>query len=1130
MEAINHILDQYQEDKRILDLNSAVLDADPSTIHVKGTPGSSMAFIAAATFKVNKRAQLFILPNKEQAAYFQNDLQSMFENKEILFFADSFKKAGAFDRTERTNILMRTEVIEKLFLKGRSKVGEMIVTYPEAIIEKVINKNTFKDHIIEIKNGENLDRDFLNEMLTEWNFERVDFVEEAGQYAIRGGIIDVFSFSEEQPYRIELFDDEIETIRMFDLDTQLSTKDIDKAIIIPDTHSHFHEDQHTSILECLPQNTSIWLGDSELLFDTWEQNGETLNKRFAHYNAEDFKEEKDEFWKNCQDIKHSFSSLEEIRSDLGKFHQLQFGNAFTSIPDLVVDFDIKPQTTFNKNFELLVQAFQHNMKEDIKCYIFSANSKQIERFYHIFEDIGEHVKFTPCYRSINEGFNDTQIKASCYSDHQIFNRYNKYTLRRSYGKSSVAALKTLKELKPGDFVTHTDFGVGKYAGIIKTKNNDVVQESIKIIYKDGDTVYVNINALHKVSKFSGKDGTQPKLTRLGSGAWEKLKTKTKKKVKDIAADLIKLYAKRKGQKGFAYAPDSYLQTELEASFIYEDTPDQLKATQDVKHDMEQEHPMDRLVCGDVGFGKTEVAIRAAFKAATDGKQVAVLVPTTILAYQHYMTFKDRLKDFPVEVEYLNRFKTKKEQTEVIKGLESGKIDIVVGTHRLLGKEVKFKDLGLFIIDEEQKFGVSHKEKLKQLKVNVDSLTLTATPIPRTLQFSLMGARDLSIINTPPPNRQPIHTELLSFNQDLIADAVNFEVNRGGQVFFVHNKVKDIQEVKAMIESLCPHVKVVVAHGQMDGKDLEQVFLDFVDEKYDVLLATSLIESGIDVPNANTMIINNANWFGLSDLHQLRGRVGRSNKKAFCYLFAPPLSALTDDARKRLKTIEEFSDLGSGFNIAMRDMDIRGAGNLLGGEQSGFVNDLGIDTYHRILEETMQELKEGEFKELFKEEILRKETFVRETQIETDFEILIPDNYINNINERLSIYNRLDNAKNEEELHAFQKELKDRFGPIPPQVDEIFQGIRLRWTCKKLGIERVIMKNKNMKCIFTTNQDSPFYESATFTNIMAFVQKNDERCKMKQTPKYLMLSVSHLVSLGKADMFLKRILDKAVVSV
>lgn len=1125
MEAINHILTLYQEDERILSIQDILDQESKHTIHLRGLAGSSLAFIGASLFKLNKRNQVFILPTKEQAAYFQNDLQSMFETKEILFFADSFKKAGEFDRTERTNILMRTEVIERLFLKGRSKFGEIIVTYPEAVIEKVINKSTFKEHIIEIKKEETLDTSFLNEMLMEWNFERVDFVEEAGQYAIRGGIVDVFSFSEEKPYRIELFDDEIESIRVFDLETQLSTESLDKAIIIPDTHSHFLQDKHSSILDCLPSNTSIWLNNTEILYDTWESNQLQLGKIFKEKKEIENQEDQDEFWKNCAQIEHLFNTTTEIKNALEKFDRIEFGENFSLIPDLQVAFDIKPQTTFNKNFSLLIEALQHNTSVKTSSYLFSSSKKQIERFYNIFEDSGETITFIPCYRSINEGFNDPKIKVSCYSDHQIFNRYNKYTLRRSYGKSSMAAVKALKELKPGDYVTHTDFGVGKYAGIIKVKQNDILQESIKIVYKDNDTVYVNINALHKVSKHSSKDATEPKLTRLGSGSWEKLKAKTKKRVKDIAEDLIKLYAKRKGQKGFAYSPDTYLQTELEASFIYEDTPDQNKATQDVKFDMEQEPPMDRLVCGDVGFGKTEIAIRAAFKAVADSKQVAVLVPTTILAYQHYITFKERLKDFPVTVDYVNRFKTSKEQTEVIKGLKSGKVDIIIGTHKLLGKDIGFKDLGLFIIDEEQKFGVAHKEKLKQLKSNVDTLTLTATPIPRTLQFSLMGARDLSIINTPPPNRQPIQTEIRVFNQDLIADAINFEVNRGGQVFFVHNRVKDIQEVKTMINSLCPHVKIAIAHGQMDGKDLEKVFMDFLNEKFDVLLATSLIESGIDIPNANTMIINNANHFGLSDLHQLRGRIGRSNKKAFCYLFSPPLFGLTTDARKRLKTIEEFSDLGSGFNVAMRDMDIRGAGNLLGGEQSGFVNDIGIDAYHKILEETLQDLKESEFKELFKEEILRKENFVRDTQIETDFEILIPDNYINNINERMSVYTRLDNSKSEEMLQTFGIELKDRFGPIPQEVQEIFQGIRLRWICKRLGIERVILKNKNMKCIFTQNQDSPFYESATFTNIINYVQKYDERCKLKQTPKYLMLSISHVVSLGKANEFLKRITER-----
>ena len=1130
MENLAQLKSLYIEDEKSKALVASFNHDQPRVTQLKGLTGSSLAYRAMAAFKNQRDTQLFIFPNKEEAAYFQNDIQSLFDTKEILFFSDSFKKAGHFDRTERTNVLMRTEVVEKLFTRAHAKIGEIIITYPEALIEQVINKETFNEHLVKIKNGEKLDIDFLNELFLAWNFERTDFVEEAGQFSVRGGIIDIFSFSEEHPVRIELFGDEIESIRFFDLDSQLSIKTLDEVTIIPDTHTHFQDEKRQNLLASLPKRTNIWMIDSEVSIDHWKKNEIQIEKKFKEYENRNEEDGVDEFWQNCRNIQDRFTANDEIIHLIKKRNIIEVGKNNYFKASHSIQFETQPQATFNKNFNMLADVMNNHHKEGYQNFLFAENPKQIQRFYYIFEDMDiDEVHFEPITKTLKEGFTDHDLKVSCYSDHQIFNRYHKYKMRRSFAKSSNAALKILTELTPGDYIVHVDHGVGKYAGIRKMEKEGVVHEMMRIIYGENDNLYVSIQSLHKISKYVGKDGTPPKVHRLGSGVWEKAKAKTKSKVKDIAADLIKLYAKRKAQKGFQYGPDTYLQNQLEASFLFEDTPDQVTATSDVKHDMEQEAPMDRLICGDVGFGKTEIAIRAAAKAVADSKQVAILVPTTILAYQHFQSFKKRMKDFPCNIDYINRFKTAKEQKQTMENLANGKVDIIIGTHKLFSKEMKFRDLGLLVIDEEQKFGVAHKEKLKNLKVNVDTLTLTATPIPRTLQFSLMGARDLSIINTPPPNRQPVETDVRAFDHDLIADAINFEVARGGQAFFVHNRVKDIEDVKVMLEGLCPHVKVIVAHGQMEGKRLEDIFLKFMDGKYDVLLATSLIESGIDISNANTIIINNAQNFGLSDLHQLRGRVGRSNQKAFAYLLAPPVYALSNDARKRMQAIEQYSTLGSGFNIAMKDLDIRGSGNILGGEQSGFVNDMGMELYHKILDEAMQELKETDFKNLFKDEIIRKQEFVRDSQVETDFEILIPDNYINNINERLSIYTRLDHAKTEDQLKKLEVEIEDRFGPIPKQVNEIFNGIRLRWVCKRLGIERVLLKKNRLKCVFTTNQESPFYESMVFTSMLNYVQVNPDRCQLKQSPKHLILNIEHIKGLGEGNKFLNKILEQEIVT-
>ena len=1093
----------------------ALETGNKGSIHLQGMVGSLSAFVAAGLFKNKRDHYLFILPDKESAAYFQNDLQNLFERKPVFFLADSFRKPGQFDVVDVSGIHMRTETLDKLYHKTKEGVGELIVTYPEALIEKVLNQETFTEHCLEVKVGETLDPGFVNELLLEWEFERTDFIYEPGQFAIRGGIIDIYSFSEEYPYRIELFDDEVETIRSFDPESQLSVKQKDELMIIPDTQSHFLNSQRKLLPEILsPENTCIWIKDAPLTFHSFESLTEKL-EAFAAVLKKQEGAPGNEFWEQCKNPFDLFAKSDELVQAIERFPVVEFGVKFHFPEKAKIAFNAAPQPSFNKNFELIAKALKANNEQDVTNIIFSESAKQIERFYHIFEDMNAGVHFHPVVKIINEGFTDKDLNIACLTDHQFFNRYHKFKLKKHFSKNRVMALKALRDLVPGDYVVHVDHGVGKFTGLMKMDVGGVTQECMRIAYKDNDQLFVGINSLHKVTKFVGKEGTAPKVNKLGSDAWEKLKKKTKKKVKDIAKELIALYAKRKAEKGFAFSPDSYLQDELEASFIYEDTPDQSRATQDVKKDMEEAHPMDRLVCGDVGFGKTEVAIRAAFKSVTDSKQVAVLVPTTILAYQHYNTLSERLQDFPCRVEYLNRFKTKAEQTATLKELAAGKIDIIVGTHRLLGKDVKFKNLGLLIIDEEQKFGVTHKERLRELKVNVDTLTLTATPIPRTLQFSLMGARDLSIINTPPPNRQPVQTELHTFNQDIIREAIDFEVQRGGQVFFIHNRIKDIEQVKQLISELCPHVRVAVAHGQMDGKELEKIFMGFVKGKYEVLLATSLIESGIDIANVNTIIINNAHYFGLSDLHQLRGRVGRSNTKAFCYLLAPPYTTLTSEARKRLVTIEEFSDLGSGFNIAMRDLDIRGAGNILGAEQSGFVSEIGLDMYHKILEEAITDLKETEFKELFAEDIMKNRKYVRECLIETEIEVLIPDNYVNNINERLSLYSRLDNARNEEELEQLEKEMLDRFGQLPEEVKELFSTIRLRWMSKELGFERIILKKSKLRCIFIQNQNSPFYESPLFTDILGYIQSKPERFNLKQTPNYLMLNIDHVKNISEA---------------
>lgn len=1118
---LQELLKFYAECKKIKETIIALKSEVPTILHLKGLVGSLDSIIVAALHNHIIEPQLFILPNKETAAYFLNDLENLVGEKYVLFFPDSYRQPYNLDEINNANVLLRAEVLNRI-IKRNNKL--LIVTYPEALHEKVVTKKNLIQNTIDIKAGEKISIDFITDFLREYHFEQTDFVVEAGQFSIRGGIVDIFSFANELPYRIEFLGDQIDSIRTFNPLDQLSVEKLNYVTIIPNVQTSLLQEGRESLLEFIPSNTKIWIKETQTMLFTIKEGIDKLTQ------AEESSNKKKDFFDTDNDI------LERLKNKT----VVEFGGQFYFKPQLSFEYNISPQPSFNKNFDLLVENLNSNSGKGFTNIIFSDTAKQIERIYAILEDLSKKnqstgdkkINFSTALLSLHEGFIDKELKLACYTDHQIFDRYHRFRLKQSYSKSQAITLKELQNLKPGDYITHIDHGIGKYAGLERIEVNGKPQEAIRLVYKDNDILYVSIHSLHRIAKYSGKEGTVPSMNKLGSNAWANLKQKTKKKVKDIAKDLIQLYAKRKAQKGFAFSPDTYLQNELEASFIYEDTPDQIKATRDVKEDMEQSYPMDRLICGDVGFGKTEIAIRAAFKAVADNKQVAVLVPTTILALQHHTTFKERLKDFPCNIDYINRFKSSKEQHEVLQKLEQGKLDIIIGTHRLLGKDIKFKDLGLLIVDEEQKFGVAAKEKLKSLRVNVDTLTLTATPIPRTLQFSLMGARDLSIINTPPPNRFPVTTELHLFNEKIIKEAIEHEVQRGGQVFFVHNRVQNIHEIADMVQRLCPDTRVSVGHGQMDGDKLENVLLNFIEGSCDVLVATTIIESGLDISNANTIIINQAQIFGLSDLHQMRGRVGRSNKKAFCYLLTPPLSVLTPEARQRLKAIEEFSDLGSGFNISMRDLDIRGAGNLLGGEQSGFIAEIGFEMYHKILDEAIQELKESDFKELFVEEKSDKEKtlFINDCQIDTDLEILIPDYYVNNITERLNLYKELDNISinDETKLNAFENALKDRFGAVPRETLDLINTIRLRWVAIELGFEKLILKNQKLIGYFISKQDSPFYQSSLFSSILHFVQNNPKVCRMREGSNKLSLSFDNIYLIDAAMIILKKLKSRELV--
>ncbi|OUJ75080.1 transcription-repair coupling factor [Hymenobacter crusticola] len=1114
----------YRHDPDVLHVANALKEvpADAARrLHIRGLVGSQDAVLAVTLHKLQpEQHHLFILHDRDEASYFLADLQHLLGNEhDPLLFPSSYKRAYAFDETENANVLMRSEVLNQL--NSREKIGQLLVTYPEALTEKVINRQSLVQHTFSAKVGDKLDVNFLGEMLAEYDFERTDFVYEAGQYAVRGGIVDVFSYANELPFRIELFGDEVESIRTFNPESQLSVEKREYISIVPNVQTKLLQEKREAFLDFIPRNTTIWVKDMRQTLDVIDESFDKAEQGFKQVLEEGGGVQ---IVSKPEDL---FETAKSVKKHLDNFTVVEFGKRFYFKTPTEFAFASKPQPSFNKDFSRIVKNLKQNQEQGYTNIIAADSVRQADRLRTIFDELDNNVQFQHLLIALREGYVDETLKLVVYTDHQLFERYYRTQEVRKFSKKKALTLKELRTLQPGDYVVHQDHGIARFAGMMQVEINDKVQEAIRLVYRDDDVLTVSVHALHKIAKYSGAEGTPPTMSKLGSPEWENKKKTVKKKVKDIAAELIRLYAKRKTAPGYAFSKDSFMQAELESSFIYEDTPDQAKATEDVKHDMEVPHPMDRLVCGDVGFGKTEVAIRAAFKAVADGKQVAMLVPTTILAMQHYQTFRERLSNLPVTVEYVNRFKTTKQIKETLGRVGEGKTDILIGTHRLTNKDIKFKDLGLLIIDEEQKFGVKTKDKLKELKVNVDTLTLSATPIPRTLHFSLMGARDLSVIATPPPNRQPVQTELHVFDETIVRDAVARELKRGGQVFYVHNRVKDIEEQVAMIMRLVPDARVTYVHGQMEGDQLEKRMMKFVEGEYDVLVATNLIESGLDIPNANTMIINRAHLTGLSDLHQMRGRVGRSNKKAYCFLLTPPVANLPADARKRLNTLEEFSDLGAGFNVAMRDLDIRGAGNLLGGEQSGFINDLGFETYHQILDEAVQELKETEFRDLFLGDStgrLQEAAAVarpKECNIETDLQILIPEQYVTNVSERLQLYSKLDRVKDMAELRKLVNGMIDRFGPLPHEVEQLIDIVKLRWQGCQAGFEKITLKKDLLKGYIQAENNEAYFQGAQFGNILNYVQTHPTKARMKERKDQLIISIEEVKNVQAA----KRILSE-----
>ena len=1079
---------------------------DIHTIFFEGTHASCPSFFASAYIKIHPGVNLFILNDQEEAGYFYHDMVQANGDADILFFPSSYRRAIKYGQRDAANEILRTEVLTRL---GKS-APVSVVTYPDALAEKVVSKQELDTQMLVLKVGQEIETDKIAEQLVAFGFEHVDYVYEPGQFATRGSILDVYSFASEYPYRIDFFGEEIDSIRTFEVESQLSKEKKDSVSIVPELSKASGAD--ICFLDFIPDTAVLWAKD---LMWVRERIQAVHDDTFAPQAIQAYEGEP----VDLDNLKRKLVDGPEFLQKALAFRRIDFGNKAVGTPQAVLTFQTSIQPIFHKNFDLVSSTLTDYLQRGYRLYICSDSMKQTDRLRDIFKERGDKITFEAVDRTLHEGFIDHALKCCIFTDHQIFDRFHKYNLRSDKARSGKVALslKELSQFEPGDYVVHIDHGIGKFAGLVRIPNGNTTQEVIKLVYQNDDVVFVSIHSLHKISKYKGKEGEQPRISKLGTGAWEKMKERTKTKIKDIARDLIKLYSRRKQEKGFKYSPDSFLQHELEASFLYEDTPDQLKATQEVKADMESDRPMDRLVCGDVGFGKTEVAVRAAFKAVTDNKQVAVLVPTTVLAFQHFQTFSKRLEGMPCKVEYLSRARSAKDTSRILKELAEGKVDILIGTHKIIGKSVKFKDLGLLIIDEEQKFGVSVKEKLRQLKVNVDTLTMTATPIPRTLQFSLMGARDLSVIQTPPPNRYPIQTEVHTFNEEIIADAINFEMSRNGQVFFVNNRIQNLAELKTMIERNIPDCRVCVGHGQMKPEDLEKIIFDFVNYDYDVLLATTIIESGIDIPNANTIIINQAQNFGLSDLHQMRGRVGRSNKKAFCYLLAPPLSTLSPEAKRRLQAIENFSDLGSGIHIAMQDLDIRGAGNMLGAEQSGFIADLGYETYQKILSEAVTELKNDEFADLYADEIkageekLSGEGFVDECSVESDLELLFPNEYIPSSSERMLLYRELDKLELDKDVDAFRARLLDRFGKIPPEGEELIRIVPLRRMAKRMGIEKVFLKAGRMTLYFVSNLESPYYQSEAFGKVINYMAQNPRECNLREQN-------------GKRSMVIKNVTD------
>ena len=1104
------ISNPYREHPGISGITEALSGEQEGIQYLEGLSGSSRVAVIHGCMAKLKGPHLILLNDREQAAYFYTDLVTLEGTPDrTLFFPSSYKRSIQYRQTDEANIITRTQTLRRL---AERRTASFIISHSEALVETVITRKHLSENTLEVKAGERIDMGFLEEVLRTYDFHLVDFVYEPGQYSVRGGIVDVFSYASSQPYRIDFFGDEVDSIRRFDTDTQRSLENVKKVNIIPNIQWEKEMDrERISFLEYIPRNTILWMDHPGLI-------REQVESLYTKTELEDGSPE-------TIDKSKFLRSGKEISEQMLDFRRVVFGDPAKDRMGKTWSFQTSPQPVFQKNFELLTGYLREHSAAGYTNYLLSENEKQLERLGAIFEEIDPGLQYRTLQNTLHEGFIDHELKLAFFTDHQIFERYHKFRLHDRFSRKQSLSMKELIGLNPGDYVVHVDHGIGIFGGLEKIEVHGRIQEAIKLVYKDKDVLYVNIHSLHRISKYKGKDTEPPRIYKLGTGAWQKLKNNTKKKVRDIARELILLYARRKEQKGFSFSPDTYLQRELESSFIYEDTPDQLKATNDVKSGMEADFPMDRLVCGDVGFGKTEVAIRAAFKAVTDSKQVAVLVPTTILAFQHFNTFRDRLKDFPCTVDYLSRFRSYADQKRITRMLKEGKTDIIIGTHKLVGKEIGFKDLGLLIIDEEQKFGVSVKEKLKQMKLNVDTLTLTATPIPRTLQFSLMGSRDLSIIHTPPPNRHPIITELHTFNEDIIREAIEYEVSRGGQVFFIHNRVQNIMKIKEIVDRLLPRIRSVVAHGQMEGKILESLMLNFMQGDYDVLIATTIIESGLDIPNANTILINNAQHFGLSDLHQLRGRVGRSNKKAFCYLFAPPVTHLSPEARRRLKAVEEFSALGSGFNIALQDLDIRGAGNLLGAEQSGFIADMGFDTYNQILNEAVMELKEGEFRDLYEEERGKPredDSFFADCHVDTDLALLFPDSYVSSISERVDLYRELDTIQTEKELDEFRLMLEDRFGPLPPPSEELLDVVRLRWLSRRIGVEKIVLKKSTLITYFVSNPESPFYRSSRFEEVVRNIQAHPGIFRMREDQDKLSLRVDHVEHISEAIRTLQKL--------